>query len=117
MNFSTPLARLRLIGLIEGTSCVLLFFVAMPLKYLADQGWAVTAVGSAHGLLWVTYLLAVINVWRARRWPVERAVVAGLVSIPPIATFIFDRYLKREQIETGDQLTGTAPAVASDSVR
>ena len=117
MNFSTPLARLRLIGLIEGVSCVLLFFVAMPLKYLADQGWAVTAVGSAHGLLWVTYLLAVMNAWRARRWPVERTVVAGLASIPPVATFLFDRYLKREQIESGDQATGTAPAMASGSTR
>jgi integral membrane protein len=77
----------------------------------------VTVVGSAHGLLWVTYLLAVLNVWRARKWPFGRAVVAGLVSIPPIATFIFDRYLKREQIESGDQLTGTAPAVESGSVR
>lgn len=117
MNFSTPLARLCLIGLIEGISCILLFFVAMPLKYLADQGWAVTVVGSAHGLLWVLYLLAVWNAWNARKWSFGRAVVAGLVSIPPIATFVFDRSLRREQLETADQTTGTAPAVESGSVR
>jgi integral membrane protein len=117
MNFSTPLARLRLMGLIEGTSCVLLFFVAMPLKYLADQSWAVTVVGSAHGALWVTYLLAVANVWRARKWPADRVIVAGLVSIPPIGTFIFDRSLKREQRAIGDQPTATAPAVESGSLK
>ena len=117
MNFSTPLSRLRLIALIEGTSCVLLFFVAMPLKYLAGQDWAVTVVGSAHGALWVTYMLAVVNAWRARKWPADRVIVAGLVSIPPIATFIFDRSLRREHLATGDQLTDTAPAVESASLK
>ena len=109
MNFSTPLARLRLMGLIEGTSCVLLFFMAMPLKYLADQSWAVTVVGSAHGALWVTYLIAVANVWQARSWPLGRVAVAALVSIPPVATFVFDRYLKREQLASGDQRPQSEP--------
>lgn len=117
MNFSTPLARLRLIGLIEGISCVLLFFVAMPLKYLANIPEAVLFVGSAHGGLWVLYLLAVVNVWRSRKWSLDRAVLAGLVSIPPLATFLFDRSLKREQDATGDQATDTAPVVESGSVR
>lgn len=117
MNFSTPLARLRLIGLIEGISCVLLFFVAMPLKYLANTPEAVLYVGSAHGGLWVLYMLAVVNAWRARSWPFGRAVVAGVVSIPPLATFFFDRSLKREQDAIGDQTTATAPAVESGSVR
>lgn len=117
MNFSTPLARLRLIGLIEGISCVLLFFVAMPLKYLANIPEAVLFVGSAHGGLWVLYMLAVMDVWRARKWRFGRAVVAGLVSIPPIGTFFFDRSLKREQDATGDQVVGPAPAVESGSVR
>ena len=89
----------------------------MPLKYLADQGWAVTVVGSAHGALWVTYLLAVANVWAARKWPVEKAILAGLVSIPPVATFLFDRYLKREQLACGDQTTGTAPTMGSASLK
>lgn len=121
MNFSTPLARLRLIGLIEGVSCVLLFFVAMPLKYLANTPEAVMVVGSAHGGLWVLYLLAVANAWRARNWPFGRAVTAAAASIPPLATFVFDRSLKREQDAIGDQPPGgptrTAPAVGSGSVR
>ena len=115
MNFATPLARLRLIGLIEGTSCVLLFFVAMPLKYLADQDWAVKVVGATHGGLWVLYMLAVANAWSARKWPPARAALAAAVSIPPIATFLFDRSLRREQ--RADQATGTAPSVGSGSVR
>ncbi len=112
MHFRTALGRLRLIGLIEGTSAVLLFFVAMPLKHLAKQDWAVTVVGSVHGGLWVLYCLAVLNVWVVRKWSVGRAVVAGLVSLPPIATFLFDRSLKREQ-ERSEGTPATREAVGA----
>jgi len=97
MNFSTPISRLRLIGLIEGISCVLLFFVAVPLKYLADTPQAVTIVGSIHGALWTLYILAVVNAWVARRWPIHRAATFAICSIPPIATFLLDASLRREQ--------------------
>ena len=116
MNFSTPLARLRLIGLIEGISCVLLFFVAMPLKYLADQPRAVLVVGSIHGLLWTLYMLAIANVWLVHRWSMTRTAVAVILSIPPTGTFFFDRDLKREQQERNDQPTRSAESVESGSV-
>lgn len=100
MKFRTALGRLRIIGLIEGISAVLLFCVAMPWKYFIDEATGkpvVTAVGSAHGFLWMVYLLAVLNAWIARKWGLGRAFVAGAVSIPPFGTLIFDRWLKREQ--------------------
>ena len=100
MNFSTALGRLRIIGLVEGISAVLLFCVAMPWKYLIDEPTGkpvVTAVGTAHGLLWTLYIAAVLNARFVRRWGIGRAFLAALVSIPPFGTFIFDRSLKREQ--------------------
>ncbi|MDC3378775.1 DUF3817 domain-containing protein, partial [Planctomycetota bacterium] len=45
------LKKLRLLGIIEGTSTLLLFGVAMPLKYLNDMPMAVTVAGSLHGVL------------------------------------------------------------------
>ncbi len=110
MNFSTALGRLRTIGFIEGVSAWLLFFVAMPWKHLVDPELSlrdsahvplgqqvVHYVGMAHGILWTVYMLAVLNAWIARRWGIGRVVVAALVSIPPLATFVFDRSLRREQ--------------------
>lgn len=101
MNFSTALGRLRIIGLIEGISAVLLFCVAMPWKRLDEPTGAPVqyAVGMAHGILWMVYMIAVLFAWRARRWGLGRAFVAGAVSIPPFGTLIFDRWLKREQDE------------------
>jgi integral membrane protein len=99
LNFRTALARLRLIGFIEGTSAVL-FCVAMPWKYLIDEPTGkhvVYAVGMTHGILWTLYIAAVLNAAIVRKWGIGRVVVAGLASIPPFATFIFDRSLRREQ--------------------
>jgi len=100
LNFSTALGRLRLIGLIEGTSAVLLFCVAMPWKYLIDEPTGkhvVYAVGMTHGILWTLYIAAMLNTAVARKWGIGRIVLAGLASIPPFATFLFDRSLRKEQ--------------------
>ena len=99
MHFRTALGRLRIIGLIEGVSAVLLFCVAMPWKRFDETTGAPVqyAVGMAHGILWMVYIFAMVNAWRARRWGLGRAFIAGAVSIPPFGTLIFDRWLKREQ--------------------
>lgn len=44
---------LIVMGLIEGTSTLVLFFIAMPLKYVADMPMAVSVVGSVHGFLFL----------------------------------------------------------------
>ena len=100
MNLRTALGRLRIVGFVEGTSAVLLFCVAMPWKYLIDEPTGkpvVYAVGMAHGILWTIYIAAVLNAAIARRWAIDRLFIAGLASIPPFATFVFDRSLRNEQ--------------------
>ena len=88
------LARLRLVSLTEGISTLVLFCVAMPLKYLADMPLAVRIVGSLHGLLFVglvaMFLLAV------RRVPITPGLAfAGiLAAIVPGGPFVMDRWLK-----------------------
>ncbi len=102
MNFSTALGRLRIIGLIEGVSAWLLFFVAMPWKYAIHEPTGkhvVYFVGMAHGLLWMIYMVSMLNAWFVQKWGIGRAFIAAFVSIPPFGTFIFDRWLKREQDE------------------
>ena len=45
------LSRLRRLGFAEGVSTLVLFGIAMPLKYLADMPMAMRIVGSLHGFL------------------------------------------------------------------
>ncbi len=52
------LNALRVFSIVEGVSTLLLFFVAMPLKYFADMPMAVTIVGSVHGVLFTLLVAA-----------------------------------------------------------
>lgn len=88
--FATPLARLRTLGLLEGASFLLLLFIAMPLKYLADQPLAVRYVGMAHGVLFLLYLLAIVPVALDQRWPLKTITLAVLASLLPAGPFVFD---------------------------
>jgi integral membrane protein len=93
----TALGRVRLVGIIEGLSFLVLLLIAMPLKYWADIPEAVMIVGSLHGALFVLYLLAILNVWIVDRWRFGLVVLAGAASFVPGGPFLLDRKLKRMQ--------------------
>ena len=91
----TPgMRRLRLLGLIEGTSTLLLFGVAMPLKYAWGMPLAVRIVGSVHGALFVAFCLAAVVVAARRRWPATRPLVLIAAAIVPFGPFVLDRRLR-----------------------
>jgi integral membrane protein len=91
--FLTSLGRLRLIGFLEGISLLVLLGIAMPLKYLAGQPAAVRHVGMAHGVLFVLYVLLVIQVAILRRWSFGKALLALAVSVLPFGTFWAEKRL------------------------
>ena len=95
----SPIGRLRVIGLVEGVSTLLLFFVAMPLKYAASRPEPVTVVGSIHGCLWLLFMAATVHVAVVRKWSPGRGLAAFVASVLPFGTFVFDRSLRREQSE------------------
>lgn len=86
----SSLTRLRLIGLLEGGSFVLLLGVAMPLKYFADLPVAVRVVGMAHGVLFIAYLLAIGLAVRAKAWPLKDAGTLVAASLLPLGPFFVD---------------------------
>lgn len=94
---SSVIRQLRIIGLIEGVSFLLLLGIAMPLKYLAGMPKAVSAVGMIHGVLFVLYVFALVHAWITARWPVSRAFALLVASVLPFGTFFMDPRLKREQ--------------------
>jgi integral membrane protein len=70
--WQTSLGRLRALGFIEGVSFVLLLAIAMPLKYFAGEPGAVRVVGMAHGVLFLLYLLAVVQAAVEYEWSWRR---------------------------------------------
>ncbi len=91
------IAWLRKIGFCEGISTLVLFCIAMPLKYLANIPDAVLVVGSIHGVLFTIYAVAILYVWYHYRWSFFRAATAAIAAIVPLGPFVFDASLRREQ--------------------
>ena len=87
------LGRLRILSIAEGISTLVLFGIAMPLKYLADMPLTVRIVGSIHGVLFVC--LAIALLLAIRRVPIsKRLATAGIVAaVLPFGPFVFDRWL------------------------
>lgn len=83
---STPIARLRTIGLIESLSSFALFFIAMPIKYVEALGGnpqPVSVVGAIHGGLFCIYILAVVLAVRSPGLPHKVTGLALLASLFP----------------------------------
>ena len=91
------LQKLRIFSLCEGVSTLLLFFVAMPLKYMAGMPRAVTVVGTAHGALFVG--VAMMFLLATHRVPLPRGLAAaGIVAaIFPFGPFVVDRWLVKQR--------------------
>ena len=89
------LRKLRWLGLVEGVSTLVLFGVAMPLKYFADIPLAVTIVGAVHGLLFT--LLSAAFLWAIKAVPIDLELsLAGIgAAIVPFGPFVVDRWLKQ----------------------
>ena len=87
------LGRLRTFSFVEGISTLLLFGVAMPMKYLGDMPMAVTVVGSVHGVLFLGLVgMFALGMQKVPLPPVLTA--AGIVgAVVPFGPFVVDRWL------------------------
>lgn len=89
------LNRLRVFSMVEGTSTLVLFGIAMPLKYLAGMPVAVRIVGSLHGFLFVVLALLFLLAIRKVPMPAAKAGQGIIMSILPFGPFLFDKELIR----------------------
>jgi integral membrane protein len=91
----TFVRALRQLALIEGISTLVLFGIAMPLKYFAGMPLAVRIVGSVHGALFVA--LVVMLLVAIRKVPISPALAAAGIAaaVVPGGPFLLDRHLAR----------------------
>lgn len=94
------LKQFLLIGKAEGISSLLLFFVAMPLKYIFGMAEAVSIVGMLHGVLFVAYIgSAVLNGFE-RKWKFTSFLLLALASILPGGPLYIDPIVIKREGET-----------------
>jgi integral membrane protein len=90
------ISRLRTIGLIEGISFLVLLGVAMPLKYFAGLPQAVTVAGWLHGLLFITFCIALTQAQQEAKWTVWRTGGVLIAALLPFGPFVIDAGLRKE---------------------
>ena len=98
-NRITALKQFHIISILEGASFLLLMFIAMPLKYMADYPLPVKYTGWAHGILFVAYLIVGLRVAILCKWPIGKVALAVLASLLPFGPFVFDKTVKKEIAE------------------
>lgn len=93
MNF---LKTFRIVSISEGISLLLLFGIAMPLKYIFDQPLLVEIIGMLHGLLFIAYVFFSITYKFKVNWKFGDLAIVLIASIIPFGTFYVDKkYLKK----------------------
>lgn len=96
-SLADPLTRLRIAGLLEGTTLVLLLGVAVPLKRLAGVPELVTVMGPVHGLAFLIYGWCAVETVFAGGWSRRDAARVLLAAIVPFGPFLNDVWLRRRQ--------------------
>jgi integral membrane protein len=95
-SLASPIGRLRLVGMLEGASFLLLLGVAMPLKYAFGLPLAVKLVGWLHGLLFVGFVYVLSVAAAESSWSFKRVLAVFASGLVPFGPFVMDGSLRAE---------------------
>src|SRR5690606_30812059 len=92
----SPIGRLRILGLIEGITLLLLVFIGMPLKYFMDSPDFVRIMGPIHGAAFGVFVMVALGLcvtygrqFRKHLWKIL------LASFIPFGNFYVDSKILR----------------------
>lgn len=88
----------RMIALAEGVSTILLFLIAMPLKYWFGLPALIRPVGWAHGVLFLCYIGAMVPGLWGRGFGVWGWIRTFFAAFVPFGTFINVPYLHKREL-------------------
>jgi integral membrane protein len=92
---AAALQRYRVMATVVGVLLILLFLVAMPLKYWAGIPWPVTVLGTAHGWLYALFFLSAVDLALRAKWTLQGAVIALVAGTVPFLSFVAERNVTR----------------------
>jgi integral membrane protein len=92
---NAALTRYRVMAYVVGVLLLVLVFVAMPLKYFADQPTLVAIVGPLHGFLYMVYLVTAFDLAVRAKWPFLRTLWILLAGTVPVMSFVAERKVTR----------------------
>ena len=90
----------RLITLLEGSSYLLLLFIAVPLKYLVGDESYVKLLGMPHGVLFILYIVFAFVFQKKMKWSLIKFLIILVASVVPFGTFYIDKKYLRKIIKS-----------------
>ncbi|MFJ1794203.1 DUF3817 domain-containing protein [Kitasatospora griseola] len=87
--------RLRLVSGPEGLSFILLLICSVLKRTTSFNG--VPVMGMVHGVLFVLYVVFLVQAYQARRWEPKRALLMFVLSVLPTGGFFAERMLAKEE--------------------
>ncbi|MEC5147135.1 DUF3817 domain-containing protein [Chitinophaga sp. 212800010-3] len=94
--FKTQIGRLRLIGILEGISLLVLLFIAVPLKYFSGNPHMVRLMGPIHGALFLLFIFNTLSAGVAYRWKFSTTTWKVLLAcVIPFGSFYIDKHILR----------------------
>lgn len=102
----------RVMAYVTGIVLMVLCFAGIPLQVFAHNEVVVSYVGTAHGILYIIYLIAAYLMSRQLGMKLASAptVILLLAGTIPVLTFVVERWVTRRFINPA--LAATAPQAA-----
>ena len=107
----------RVLATIVGILLTILVFVAVPLKYLPDDGTSTqtfgedltSIVGVTHGWFYIAYVAVSLVIVRRSRWSIGFSLLTLLAGLIPILIFSVERQVVRRLRAQHPELAATNP--------
>jgi integral membrane protein len=106
---NAAVTRYRVMAYIVGVLLIVLVFAGIPLQVFAHQDAVVNYVGTAHGILYMVYLVMAYMLTRRLAMPLGQTLIVLLAGTIPIMTFVVERWVTRRYL--------TAPTLAAAPTR
>lgn len=112
---SSPLQRYRVMAMIVGTMLLVLVLIGMPLQYGLGHPGLADVVAPIHGILYIVYLLTVLDLARRERRLSLRQLAAMVgAGFVPFLAFVIEHKITKELAEPGTR--PSRPAATADSL-
>ena len=91
----------RVMAYVTGVVLIVLCFVGIPLQVVAGNEVVVKYVGTAHGFLYIVYLVAAFAMTRMVRMKLlsPATFIVLLAGTVPVLTFVVERWITRRYID------------------
>ena len=102
----------RMLAYVTGTVLIILCFVGIPLQVFAGNLIIVRYVGTAHGILYIGYVIVAFVMTRMVRMKLASpgTVIVLLAGTVPVLTFIVERWVTRTYINRALAASANSPA-------